>query len=471
MLVAAPSGFGKTVWVQKLLSNLHLIEPPPRRIIWCYSYWQPAYDVIAKLVPHVEFVRGIPLDLEEDHFLDVSTPNLIIFDDLMGDVAKDKRITELFTKGCHHRNLSVICMVQNFYFPGTVTMRRNCHYLVLFDMPGDKRQISTLAYQMYPSQPSRLLDFYRQSVSKPYGYILIDLKPQTEARDRLKTDLLGEYAPIWPLHTRGRSQAHPDIKQDAQALKQQFMGEIQADRQEEVQEVTKDPPEQMIGPYKVKTVIGYRPCNRSCDISMPSVDIGENPTEMEVDPINEGMMDEMENNMQKVEKDNSCPDCGIFLRTPFNLATHVKEWCPARGLSTRKKRRLMEPDDDEEKPVDYGFESLLEEVKEELAPQEEEEEGGDGEEEEAPDLAAYNKLFRTKYHQFLDTWFKLQDNPIHQKIMSTMEKLVEDEDYSQGEAIAAALRQRKELFNQLFEEEEEEEDSQEQDGSEEEEED
>ena len=64
-------------------------------------------------------------------------------------------------------------------------------------------------------------------------------------------------------------------------------------------------------------------------------------------------------------------------------------------------------------------------------------------------------MLRQKYRHFLETWYKLQDNPIHQKVMSTLEKLLDDGGYSQDEAIVAAVRERKYLFDSLFEQEDE----------------
>ena len=80
--------------------------------------------------------------------------NLIVFDDQMIDVSKDKRIVNLFTRGSHHRNLSVIYIVQNLFHQGKGgrSIGINSHYLVLFKNPRDKLQILTLAKQMYPGR-------------------------------------------------------------------------------------------------------------------------------------------------------------------------------------------------------------------------------------------------------------------------------------------------------------------------------
>ena len=61
-------------------------------------------------MPHIEFVKGIPKALEQDSYFDVNKRNLIVF-----DASKDKWIVNLFTGGSHHRNLSVIYIVQNLF--------------------------------------------------------------------------------------------------------------------------------------------------------------------------------------------------------------------------------------------------------------------------------------------------------------------------------------------------------------------
>ncbi|CAH3183243.1 unnamed protein product [Porites lobata] len=71
-------------------------------------------------MPHIEFVKGIPTALEQDSYFDVNKRNLIVFDDQVIDASKDKRIVNLFTRGSHHRNLSVIYIVQNLFHQGKV---------------------------------------------------------------------------------------------------------------------------------------------------------------------------------------------------------------------------------------------------------------------------------------------------------------------------------------------------------------
>ena len=102
------------------------------------------------MIPTIEFVKGIPESLENDSYLDVNIRNLIVIDDqIMIEAGKDNRIVNLFTKGSHHRNLSVIYIVQNLFHQGkgNRSTSLNSHYLVLFKKPWDKLQILTLAKQ------------------------------------------------------------------------------------------------------------------------------------------------------------------------------------------------------------------------------------------------------------------------------------------------------------------------------------
>ena len=192
-MIAGMTGSGKTAWVRSLLQQAsETIYPPPERIVWCYSQWQPAYTEMLVAMPHIEFIKGIPTALKQDSYFDVNKQNVIVFDGQMIDASKDKRIVNLFTRGSHHRNLSVIYIVQNLFHQGkgSRSISLNSHYLVLFKNPRDKLQILTLAKQMYPGQTDFFLNQYEEAVKRPFGYLLIDLKTTTQDNCRLRTNVL-----------------------------------------------------------------------------------------------------------------------------------------------------------------------------------------------------------------------------------------------------------------------------------------
>ena len=98
----------------------------------------------------------------------------------------------LLTKGSHHRNLSVIYIVQNLFNQGkgNRSISLNSHYLVLFKNPRDKLQILTLAKQMYPCETAWFIKEYEEAVRRPCGYLFVYLKSTTPDRCRLRTNVL-----------------------------------------------------------------------------------------------------------------------------------------------------------------------------------------------------------------------------------------------------------------------------------------
>jgi hypothetical protein len=42
---------------------------------------------------------------------------------------------------------------------------------------------------MYPGSTKYMLEAYQDATSKPFGYLLIDLKPQTDERIRLRSNI------------------------------------------------------------------------------------------------------------------------------------------------------------------------------------------------------------------------------------------------------------------------------------------
>ena len=181
-IIAGPSRAGKTTWVAKLLRYRNqMISPTPDKIYFCYSEDQHHYQSDDFL--GVEFVRGVV----DPELLDSNKNNLIIFDDQMGEA--DSVVEKFFTKYSHHKNASVIYIVQNLFQKGSHmrTMSLNASYLVLFKNPRDINQISYLSRQMYPSSQSNFLEeAFRDATSSPYSYLMIDLRQETEELLRVR---------------------------------------------------------------------------------------------------------------------------------------------------------------------------------------------------------------------------------------------------------------------------------------------
>jgi len=82
-------------------------------------------------------------------------------------------------------------LTQNLFYGSKQnrTISLNSHYLVLFKNARDATQISHLASQMYPGKSKFLIDAYRDATSKPFSYLLIDLKPDTEDQVRVRSNI------------------------------------------------------------------------------------------------------------------------------------------------------------------------------------------------------------------------------------------------------------------------------------------
>lgn len=182
-LIAAPTKSGKTFLVKKIIDH-KMFHPMPQKIIYCYGKYQPIF----KLMKNVEFIEGLPDNLN-------SIQNaLIIIDDLMTEVANDFRLSNLFTKGCHHQNLSVIFIMQNIFVKGKEmrNVNLNSQYLILFKNPRDKSQVMILGKQMFPGKTKAFREIFQDATSPKYGYLLIDLRPNADDSLRLRTGMFPE---------------------------------------------------------------------------------------------------------------------------------------------------------------------------------------------------------------------------------------------------------------------------------------
>ena len=193
-VVSGPTGSGKTEFVAKLIENIsHMMLPVPEKIVWCYGEWQKRFEKIRD----VEFIEGLA---PKDTF-DGREKGLVIIDDLMNET--NRSVTDLFTKGSHHRNISVIYIVQNLFNKGKEhrTISLNSHYIVVFKNPRDSSQIIHLAKQAYPSRPKIAQQAFADATSDPYGYLLFDFKQSTPEKFRLRSKIFPDenrvvYVPI-----------------------------------------------------------------------------------------------------------------------------------------------------------------------------------------------------------------------------------------------------------------------------------
>jgi len=202
-IVAGPTGCGKTSFVIKLLRNLDSQCTESRLeggIIWRYSEETAVpRQQISKLGLNISYQEGLP----ESYGNARGEPSLIILDDLLNE-AYGRNVCDLFTKGCHHINISVVLLTQNIFHQGTHfrDISLNSKYLVLLKNVRDKNQFTFLARQVYPEQSQSLYKSYRDATKRPHGYFILDFAQDTDDRLRFRTNVFPDevppivYAPI-----------------------------------------------------------------------------------------------------------------------------------------------------------------------------------------------------------------------------------------------------------------------------------
>ena len=107
MYLWGPTGSGKKRFVIKLLRNLKSQCTESRSeggIIWCYSDEATLpRQQLKKLGLNITYQEGLP----ETYGNAKGEPLLIVLDDLLNQVYGSD-VCDLFTKGSHHRNISVL---------------------------------------------------------------------------------------------------------------------------------------------------------------------------------------------------------------------------------------------------------------------------------------------------------------------------------------------------------------------------
>lgn len=173
---------GKSTFISHVIScKKHVITPVPERVIYSYKAYQPLFDSLHD----VEFVQGMNFKLDK------TKRTLLIIDDQFAD--KNDQLIDLFSVKCHHENTSIILVTQCLYYPDKSyrVAVMNSMYMILFKSPRDVSSVSILARQMFSGAKAKaMVKAYDHATSKPYGYLLIDMKPDTPESLRLRSNVL-----------------------------------------------------------------------------------------------------------------------------------------------------------------------------------------------------------------------------------------------------------------------------------------
>ena len=188
VIVSGPSGSGKSTFIYNLLENSEqMFTRKPNKIYYFYSIWQDLFDKCK--IDNLNFIKKIPDETTIEDITDRSH-HLLIIDDLQISALNDGFIANLFTRESHHRNLSVILILQNLFHQGKYAsdISLNAHYFILFKNPRDKNQIKILGNQL--GIRNKIVEAYSLATERPFSYLVIDLSPRTESDHMLRGNIL-----------------------------------------------------------------------------------------------------------------------------------------------------------------------------------------------------------------------------------------------------------------------------------------
>ena len=186
IIIAGYSNSGKSQLCTRLMENYH---ERFNHILYCGVDSHPLQnneDINSKLTVSEEILN--PLDYS--HLGSI----LFILDDCFLEAVEDKNVVNAFTKG-RHKSISTIFITQNLFFSGkhSRNISLNCsHYILMRNR--DMNQIETLGRQLYgKGKGNEFVKMYKKALSiNNYGYLIVDLAPNTLEELQLRTNILGE---------------------------------------------------------------------------------------------------------------------------------------------------------------------------------------------------------------------------------------------------------------------------------------
>lgn len=195
-IVAGPTKTGKTYWVRKLLNSWkysfsNIGDKDILKVLWCHGISQ---NVHKKEIPYVQIEYFIGLPTLDD--IEQAAPDVVVIDDLMNELKNNKDIKDLFTKVAHHRNMSVILLIQNI-FNKERAMRDisiNTEYFVLMRGRRMTKQVQTFANQIF-SDSKAVCDIYIDATRDKWSYLLLDSHSEGEDQFGVRTRVFIEDLP------------------------------------------------------------------------------------------------------------------------------------------------------------------------------------------------------------------------------------------------------------------------------------
>lgn len=194
------TGTGKTFIVHEFIKYQKEMTSSGgfQKIYYFYGSFQPRFS--NPIAENLQYIEGFPSPefFEREEIKNPDIPILIVLDDLLMKSHNNPVLVDLFTQESHHKNLSVIYMINNLYHPSKnlPTVRRNTFVFLLQVTQRDVAPISNLSRQLIPQRPKDIIDAYEISLkhlnpeTNIYSTLLVDIFPHTPPEKRILENFL-----------------------------------------------------------------------------------------------------------------------------------------------------------------------------------------------------------------------------------------------------------------------------------------
>ena len=206
MSVVGPTMSGKTTFVVELLSErARVFSEVPEKVIWLYGTTAVHIEKMKRNFPRgfIDFYHNIPNDFEETlakSCKDYIT--LVVLDDLQEEVTNSLQMLKLFTMTCHHKNVSVIFLMQDIFNTGRYrkTLLRNSQYMAVFDTQLDATLKQHLAAKLLPRRNDIFYQIYENATNRKFGYLFISGHPHGDSVLRFRTNITHNTQTVFCVH-------------------------------------------------------------------------------------------------------------------------------------------------------------------------------------------------------------------------------------------------------------------------------
>ena len=191
-VVAGSTGSGKSFLVKRMLSECNfLFDQPVSKILYCYTAFQPLFEIMEKEIPNITFHKGLPSESVLESLASDRSHTICVLDDLQGEVVSSAEMEQLFTVHSHHKNISVIFILQNIFASGkhARSLALQAHHVFILKSLRDRSQMTCLSRQIFGKGGVIPEAFDDVNHENKFPYLLIDLAPHSIDKFRLRSQI------------------------------------------------------------------------------------------------------------------------------------------------------------------------------------------------------------------------------------------------------------------------------------------